>query len=421
MGKTKFYGWKLVTVLWVIYLINIGFCMYGGIVVNTYMLRALEMERKAFGLGMMLFALIGGLQGFLIAHAINKRGIRFTLCLGSVMIACGGLLMYSIVNRPWQYFLVFGILMGSGVGFGSVLPVQTGITLWFSKKKALALSIALTAAGVGGFISVPILTRIMEASPSGWKMGWLFLSGLAFLAVAVSFFFVKNKPSDLGQFPDGIDPANVNEPVSGLSPQLRVYQTTDNWTLKQVFGSKSIWLIFIGAVGFNVPWILCTSHGVIHFIDKGFAPAVASMSIGLLTLCSIVGRLLGGALGDRIEPKLIWCIAMLIMLPGVLTAMLAVSKFHIYLYAILLGIGFGASFVSMSALIGNYYGADTFASVTGVLMLLLTITVSSVPLIGGWIFDVLESYNIAFIGVLILCAAGIAALIAAKPGNPSKE
>lgn len=153
-------------------------------------------------------------------------------------------------------------------------------------------------------------------------------------------------------------------------------------------------------------------------MDIGFTKPVAAMSIGLLTAFSIIGRLIGGALGDRIEPKIIWSLSMLIMLPGIFIAMVAASPFHIYLYAILVGIGFGASFVSQPTMIGNYYGANNFASVIGLSGLLLTVLISTVPFISGWIFDAAKSYNIAFIGASALCAAGFFALLLAKPERP---
>ena len=38
-AKTNFYGWKLVGVLWSLDFLNMGFPLYGGTVINTYMLK----------------------------------------------------------------------------------------------------------------------------------------------------------------------------------------------------------------------------------------------------------------------------------------------------------------------------------------------------------------------------------------------
>ncbi|MBP2659526.1 MAG: D-galactonate transporter, partial [Firmicutes bacterium] len=38
-NEQKFYGWKLVGVLWTLYLLNMGFPLYGGAVINSFMLK----------------------------------------------------------------------------------------------------------------------------------------------------------------------------------------------------------------------------------------------------------------------------------------------------------------------------------------------------------------------------------------------
>ena len=415
--ERKYYGWYLIAVLWVIYLINVGYAMYGASVVNTFMIKDMEMSRKTLGLGFALFMLLQGLPGALIAMMINKKGIRYTICFGSVLIIIGSVLMATVVSTPLMFILVFGVIMGLGVGFGSVLCLQTGVTLWFNRKRALAMSIALTAAGVGGFVAAPTLVKVLAVTGNNWRAGWFFIGGLSLLAFLISILFVKNKPSDLGQYPDGIDPSQ--EKSGGLSEvkESRVYKTTDEWTTSQALKTGSIWLIFIGSVGFYVPYLLCVSHGVAHFMDQGFTKEAAAMSIGVLTLFSIIGRLLGGVLGDKIEPRFIWSVSLLILFAGVLTGMVATTQIHIYLYAILVGVGFGAAFVCMPTLFANYYGPKAFASIMGTLFPLLTIFASASPFVAGWIFDSLGNYRIAFIGASAFCLIGAFTLLIARPAQ----
>ena len=414
-SERKFYGWYLVAALWVIYLINVGYAMYGASVVNTFMIKDLDMSRKTLGLGFALFMLLQGLPGSLIAMMINKKGIRYTLCFGSLLIIIGSALMATVVSTPLMFFLVFGVIMGLGVGFGRVLCLQTGVTLWFNRKRALAMSIALTAAGVGGFIAAPTLVNVLALTGNSWRAGWFFIGGLSLLAFIISILFVKNKPSDLGQYPDGINPSQAKFEGASAAKGSNVFKTADEWTTSQALKTGSIWLIFIGSVGFYVPYLLCVSHGVAHFMDQGFTKEAAAMSIGVLTLFSIIGRLLGGAIGDKIEPRFIWSISLLILFAGVLTGMVATTQLHIYLYAVLVGVGFGAAFVCMPTLFANYYGPKAFASIMGTLFPLLTIFASSAPFIAGWIFDSMGSYRIAFIGASVFCLIGALTLLLAKP------
>ena len=53
-NQQSFYGWKLVAALWFLDFLNMGFPLYGGAVINTYMLKDIAMSRSTFGLGFTL-------------------------------------------------------------------------------------------------------------------------------------------------------------------------------------------------------------------------------------------------------------------------------------------------------------------------------------------------------------------------------
>src|SRR5258707_14970260 len=82
----SFYGWKLVAVLWVLDFLNMGFPLYGGAVINTYMLKQIAMERSTYGLGFTLLNLFVGLPSTVVAATILRWGSRTTFVIGSGMI-----------------------------------------------------------------------------------------------------------------------------------------------------------------------------------------------------------------------------------------------------------------------------------------------------------------------------------------------
>jgi hypothetical protein len=87
----------------------------------------------------------------------------------------------------------------------------------------------------------------------------------------------------------------------------------------------------------------------------------------------------------------------------------------IYAYAVLVGTGFGGAFVSMSTLVGNYFGANAFASIMGFLLPLNTIFGSSTPFFAGLVYDQMGSYTWSFVGVSVLALLGGALLPFAHP------
>lgn len=126
-GTRRFYGWTIVVSLWIIYFLNVGFPMYGGQTVNTFMADEMGFKRTILGLAFSLFNLFQGLPGPLIGYTIQKKGARFSIALGSILILVSAILMGYVVKSQWLFLLTFGVIAGVGVGFGTVVPVQTTV------------------------------------------------------------------------------------------------------------------------------------------------------------------------------------------------------------------------------------------------------------------------------------------------------
>ncbi|MCU0288991.1 MAG: MFS transporter, partial [Acidobacteria bacterium] len=178
MTKPKFYGWKLVAVLFLLYLAA-AIALYGGNIANTYMAKMMGMSRSLFGAGFAAAYLLVGLGSALAAVVTNKKGERFTLSLGMASIATGACLMALWGQTPVGYILFFGIIIGTGFAFATVLPIQTIITRWFQRKRALATAIVLTAGGVGGIVSTPLVNKLIEKTNGNWKLAWVIIGILA--------------------------------------------------------------------------------------------------------------------------------------------------------------------------------------------------------------------------------------------------
>ncbi len=109
-----FYGWKLVFILWLVDFLNMGFPLYGGAVINTYMLKEIPMSRSEFGLGFTLLNLFVGIPSIFVGASIVRLGIRKTFVIGSALILVGALWLSLIASRPWHYWMGFGVLTATG-------------------------------------------------------------------------------------------------------------------------------------------------------------------------------------------------------------------------------------------------------------------------------------------------------------------
>ena len=164
-----FYGWKLVFFLWLLDFLNMGFPLYGGAVINTYMLKEIPMSRSAFGLGFTILNFFAGTSSILVGASIVRWGVRQTFAIGSALLLAGALWLSLFASRPWHYWLGFGVLIATGINFGTVIPAATAVTRWFSRYRGRTMAVTLSASGFAGFFVALLINRILTANGGNWR------------------------------------------------------------------------------------------------------------------------------------------------------------------------------------------------------------------------------------------------------------
>ena len=414
-GRHGFYGWKILAVMCIVLFANSGFPMFGGSVINAYMAASLHFDRSEIGLAFALFQFMLALPAPLAAICINKRGVRFTLVLGTLLIVAGAVAMAVLVHDPLEAYMGFGIIIGLGSLAGGPLTAQAGIARWFVKRRALAISLILSGGSIGGLIAPPLLNRIIESFHDNWRVAWWFVAGITFVAALLALFFVKEWPSDLGQLPDGVSSAEPGPFAASSDVRAAVFRTTEQWTIAEVLRTSTFWLLILSGVGFLTGFSIYLAHGVVHLKDLGYTPTQAAFSLSVMTLVSLAGTLLVAGLGDHIEPRLLLAAAMLLFGSGMLLAVHAAGALGLYLYAILLGAGFGIAYPCMMTLAANYFGEKAYPSVLGALMSMCTVTASLGAFGAGYLYDHFGSYSGAFYAVSALCVLSFFLMVWIRP------
>ena len=288
----KFYGWKLLAVMWLILFTNFGLSLCGATVINPYMAADLHFDRSTLGIVYAIFQLMTGVPGPLVAFSINRNGVRYTLVAGCVLVLLGSLMMALFVHTAVQVFIVFGLIIGLGAFTGGPLAAQTGIAQWFDKRRAFAISVLLTGGGISTIVGPPLLNRLIVASGGNWRVAWWSVVAGSICAMLLAFFFVKERPAELGQLPDGR--RADEEAVSAAAParaRRTVYHCREDWGLSQVWRSSTFWLMLVALFGFSPGYSAFMAHGVVHLEDLGNTPAEAAFSMSVVAAAGLLGML----------------------------------------------------------------------------------------------------------------------------------
>lgn len=421
----RFYGWRLLAALWAILFVNLAFPLYGLSVLDPYMTKDLHLDRTMLGLVFAVFMAMTGIPAPLAAWWTHRFGIRPTLVAGNLLLLASAVAMASFVASPVAIVLVAGVLVGTSNAFGGPLAAQASVTRWFVRRRSFALAVLLTGAGVGGFIAAPVLNGVVERSAIGWRAGWWVIAGLALCASAIAWWFVKERPEDVGQSPDGQSPdgptpsrkAPAGRPASGAAPHRRlgVHITREDWPPWQALRSPTFWVLMAAALGFSAALVLFLAQGIAAFEDLHHSASAAALALSVSVIFGLGANLGVGFLGDRIDPR--WLFAALSALDAVGIAALlgARSDMAMFATAAVLGIAGNGCMVCFVTLLGNSYGPRAFPAVFAAASAIQSTVGSIAPVAAGYWYDRYGGYGPVFIVVAAWCAAAAVVLALIRP------
>jgi MFS family permease len=415
----KFYGWTIVFSTAVLYALLGSFGLAAAQIVIPVMAvdPTVAMNRSLLGLGFTVFILMQGLPGPLIGQLVAKKGARVSFMLSAGIIIISGILLGLLCGKSTiAYIILFGFVLSIGGTMGGQIPTQTTISNWFTQKRGLAMSVTM---GLGGLLafSFPLITNAVVGG-GNWAMGFYLISIVAVIGLIAAAVFIKNKPADLGQVPDGAVQAAPGQAASvHVSP---VYKTTEHKTSKEALKTAAFWFILITSVSIFAALNLAVSSGVLYFKGLGINATTVAGAVAVEGIAAVAVSLLIAPLADKIEPvRIAGACALLTAIGAFLAFTSSTASIPIlYCYYILLGIGFGGNAIVMPTAFANYFGYTHFPKIMGTVLLLLSIFSGFVPTIAGAVYDASKSYAPMFLAIAIVCLVGtLTAFLVRFPKN----
>lgn len=395
-----FFGWYILAACWLIILFCQAFPNYGSPVMNAFMAKEFNAKREAMGGMFSVYLALGGIPGVIAGSLMAKYGSKPLLISGAVASVIGALIMALFVTNINVAFWGYGVFIGYAHFAGGFLGTQYVLVHWFRKRRALANAILYSAAGFGGIIAPQILNFIIRQNGNEWRYGWWVMVVTGLLTLGLVIFFVKDKPEEMGLFPDGV--ASAKE-VEEAKEKPHPFRTNIDWSLKQTFATPIYWALLFGFAAPSATYATYLAHGVLHLRDVGFTPEKAAIAISISSTFSLLSKLLVGFLGDRIDPKYIWGFFLCCASFGIFTLANANSDLTMAVGVAGLGSGFGGMIVCMVTVYPNYFGVKVFPILSGISLTLQGSAIALVPTFIGKIYDKTGSYTSSFYALSGAC------------------
>lgn len=329
---------------------------------------------------------------FFVMGVLAMPGGRLNDALGPrIVLACTGTLygvgfvLMSQVTAQWQLLVIFGTLIGLGLSSHDVVTLST-IARWFPRRRGIMSGVVKVGTAVGQ-IALPPVAAIMIVA-YGWRTALLMLGIAASVLLLVAALSMRRPPAPAVGTAGIITGESFAEARQG--PGARVF-----WTL------CATQLLFFPAL-MSVPL-----HLAVHGMDLGMTQTLAATMLSVIGAASIAGRLIMGALVDRIGGKIAYTICLLVLLIS-LTALILTTA-HVGLFAVVAVYGFshGALFVVVSPTVAEYFGMRAHGAIFGTVLFFGTLGGSVGPILTGWVFDCFGSYTPAFITLALSTAIAL--------------
>ncbi|MBI2832030.1 MAG: MFS transporter [Chloroflexi bacterium] len=364
---------------------------------------ALNASKTALSTAYMMYMAVYSISSAPMGFLCDRFGPRKVLWLSAFLIGIG-ISLCSSISSVWQLTLYFGFIAALGQGAVFVVPTST-TARWFIGKRGLAIGIINAGLGVFLLIVPPVVSRLINWY--GWQTAFIVL-GVAFFALnGFVATFMRARPEDKGLQP--LAETAKRAPLAGRS------SPTHDFTVKQALKSKAFILLYlISLFGFAAEQMVLV-HVVSYSGAVGITPTGASLGVSFLGAGIVVGRLLGGAMSDRMGRVLtltLFCAAEAASIFGLLAVQ---GQGTLYSSMFLLGLGYGGASVVSSVILADYFGSKNLGAITGIWISRAAPAGILGPLVGGITFDLTDSYWWALMFAGILCAATVILAAILKP------
>jgi MFS family permease len=345
-----------------------------------------------------------GLGAILWGRLADRFGVFRPLLFATCSLSAGYVLC-GLAPNLWVFAATTGVLiglLGSSASFG---PLMADASLWFRRRRGIAVSLAAAGNYLAGVVWPPLLTALIE--DHGWRSAHMIV-GVACLCLMLPLTLLLRARAPGQRGGATLPEEKGRERPLGLSRN----------GLTAILG--------IAGIGCCMAMAMPQVHIVAYCGDLGYGVARGAEMLSLMLAFGIVSRLGSGLIADRIG-------GLRTLLLGAVLQGLALSLFlffdglaSLYVLSALFGLVQGGIVPAYAVIVREYFPAREVGFRVGIVLMSTLFGMALGGWVSGLIFDLAGSYaaaflngvawnavNVVIVTTLLLRARGGAALRAA--------
>ena len=317
--------------------------------------------------------MLGFASGSVLMGRLSDRFGVLRPVLGATCMLAAGFVLAGLSGAFWQFaflhFLLIGMLGGS-VTFG---PLLTFVSLWFQRRRGLAVSLCASGNYIAGAFWPPVLQHFVVSS--GWRATYIGVGLFCAATMLPLAFLLRGQPPAA----DGeVRHAGRSAATMGLSPAM-----------------LQVMLVVAGfacCIAMATPQV----HIVAYCVDLGYGAARGAEMLSVMLGLGIVSRVGSGWLADRIGG--VRTLLLGSVLQGV--ALLLYVKFSslssLYVISAMFGLFQGGIIPSYAIVVRECFPAREAGARFGLVLMASMIGMAAGGWLAGTIDDWAGGYQAAF-------------------------
>jgi MFS family permease len=315
--------------------------------------------------------------GIAMGRLADRFGVMVPVILGTLALAAG-YVASAFATSMAGFAIIYGVLIGLLGSCATFGPLVADTSLWFARRRGLAVSLCASGNYFAGAFWPPVLQHFIETV--GWRQAHIGI-GLFCLVTMLPLSLALRRPPPVQAAPAPVE-GGANRGTFGLPPNA--FQA----------------LLMLAGISCCVAMAMPQVHIVAYCVDLGYGAARGAEMLSLMLACGVVSRLASGWILDRIGSRAT-------LLLGASLQAVALSLFlpfdglsSLYAISAVFGLFQGGIVPSYAIIVRESFPPREAGLRVG---LVLSSTLVGMAL-GGWIsgaiFDATASYRMAVINGL---------------------
>ncbi len=321
-----------------------------------------------------------GVGGLLMGRLADRFGVMVPLLIGAVGLGVG-MTVAGRAHDIWTFNIAHGLAIGLLGSSATFSPLLADTSLWFVKRRGIAVAVCASGNYLGGAIWPPIVQRLVEAH--GWRATYLGLALFCAVGMALLALLMRPRPPVVAVATAGSASALVSALPFGLKPGVAQA------------------LLCVAGLACCVAMSMPQVHIVAYCGDLGYGVARGAEMLSVMLAAGVVSRLVSGVICDRIGGlrtlllgSVLQGVALLLFLPFDGLASL-------YFISALFGLFQGGIVPSYAIIVREYFSPSEAGSRVGSVLMFTMFGMA----LGGWmsgkVFDLTGSYHAAFLNGIL--------------------